>query len=138
MSFSTLLLLDTHAWIWWAEQEPRLPRILKETIENHEGVVAISSATIYETITLVRKQRIKLNYETGDWLHRATYGAGIEVIPLDAAIARMAGLLPFHHGDPLDRLIIATAICHDGQLASLDSQFPHYEELTGRLISGKE
>ncbi len=131
------LILDTHTWIWWVQQESCLPVALKETIENHDGSVAISSATLYETIVLVRKGRLRVNTETEEWLHRATDGAGIDVIPMDAEIAREAGKLSFHHGDPIDRLIIATAICRNALLASLDSQFPRYEGLEGRLLSGR-
>ena len=43
-------------------------------------------------------------------------------------------LLPAIHGDPLDRLLIATACCLDAQLASLNEKFRAYPQLTGRLI----
>jgi PIN domain nuclease of toxin-antitoxin system len=138
MTASAVLLLDTHVWIWWVEQDRRLRQALRDMIEGHEGIVAVSSATIYETIILVRKNRIVLNREPDDWLEHATHGANVEVMPLDAAIAWQAGNLPFHHRDPIDRLIIASAICRDALLASVDSQFPHYEALAGRLISGKD
>ncbi|MBF0143012.1 MAG: type II toxin-antitoxin system VapC family toxin [Magnetococcales bacterium] len=138
MSVPIMLLLDTHVWIWWAEQDRRLPRALKEKMEEHKGILAVSSATIYETLTLARRNRITLNRATDDWIERAIYGADIEIIPLDGEIARQAGNLPFHHGDPIDRLIIATAICQKALLASMDSQFPHYEALAGRLITNKD
>ena len=137
MSSPIMLLLDTHVWIWWAEQDRRLPRALKEKMEEHEGILAVSSATIDETLTLARRNRITLNRATDVWIERATHGADIEIIPLDGAIAKQAGNLPFHHGDPIDRLIIATAICQKALLASMDSQFPHYEALAGRLISSQ-
>lgn len=137
MSYQDILLLDTHVWIWWVEQDRRLPMALKDKIEEHEGILAVSAATIYETITLARKNRVTLNRATDDWIERATRGADIEIIPLDASIAKQAGNLPFHHGDPMDRLVIATAVCQNTLLASMDSQFPHYEALAGRLISNQ-
>ncbi|MBF0179129.1 MAG: type II toxin-antitoxin system VapC family toxin [Magnetococcales bacterium] len=135
---SGILLLDTHIWIWWVEQDPRLPTALQEKLDEHEGVLAVSAVTIYELITLVRKNRIALNQPADAWIERATRGADIEIIPLDGSIAEQAGNLPFHHGDPMDRLIMATAICRNTLLASMDSQFPHYEALAGRLISDKD
>ncbi|MBF0185781.1 MAG: type II toxin-antitoxin system VapC family toxin [Magnetococcales bacterium] len=138
MSSSSILLLDTHIWIWWVEQDQRLPMVLKNKVSEHEGVLAISAATIYETITLVRKNRIALNRSTDDWIDRATRWADIEVIPLDASIALQAGNLPFHHSDPIDRLIIASAVCQNALLISMDGQFPLYEALVGRLISNKD
>ena len=75
-----------------------------------------------------------MNRDIGDWIERATRGAEVGVLPLDANIAQQAGNLPLHHSEPLDRLIIASAILHDAQLASADSKFPAYEELSGRLL----
>ncbi|MBF0160135.1 MAG: type II toxin-antitoxin system VapC family toxin, partial [Magnetococcales bacterium] len=112
-------------------------RGLRNRIDEHEGVLAVSAATIYETITLARKNRITLNRATDDWIERATRGADIEIIPLDASIAWQAGNLPFHHGDPIDRLIIASVVCQNSLLASMDSQFRHYEALVGRLITNQ-
>jgi PIN domain nuclease of toxin-antitoxin system len=137
MISSGVLLLDTHVWIWWIEQDGRLPRLLTEAIENFDGVVAVSTATIYETIILARRKRIELNRDIGDWIEHATRGADVGVLPLDSNIAQQAGNLPLHHSDPLNRLIIASAILHDAQLASADSKFPAYAALGGRLISGR-
>jgi PIN domain nuclease of toxin-antitoxin system len=46
-----------------------------------------------------------------------------------------AGLLPYHHKDPADRFIIATAIHHDMKIVSFDGVFPSYNELNDRLIT---
>jgi PIN domain nuclease of toxin-antitoxin system len=56
-------------------------------------------------------------------------------MPITAPIAIHAGLLPYHHKDPADRLIIATAIHHDMKLVSFDGAFPAYIELKDLLIS---
>jgi PIN domain nuclease of toxin-antitoxin system len=42
--------------------------------------------------------------------------------------------LPEHHKDPVDRIIIATAVEHQAQLLSVDGRFPDYHELTGLLV----
>jgi PIN domain nuclease of toxin-antitoxin system len=132
------LLLDTHVWIWWAEQDNRLPHALRDLIQDYAGAVAVSAASVYELAILAQRKRLTLNRETDDWIERATDGAGIEVLPIDAAIAQQAGNLPLHHCDPLDRLIIATAFRRQAKLASVDSQFPSYDVLKGLLITGKE
>ena len=136
MNSDALLLLDTHVWIWWADQDRRLPQALKRMIRDHDGTVAVSAASVYETIILARRGRIELDRDVDDWIERASCGADIAILPLDAAIAHDAAHLPWHHGDPIDRLIIASAIHHDALLASVDSKFPAYEALGGRLISG--
>ncbi|MGZ8218847.1 type II toxin-antitoxin system VapC family toxin [Methylomagnum sp.] len=134
MNADSLVLLDTHVWIWWVEQDDRLPKRLAEIVEDQDNRITISAVSIYELTYGAHRGRIRLNREVDDWIKRATVGADIAVMPVDAAIARRAGHLPPHHGDPLDRIIIATAIQVDARLASLDTAFPAYRELDEHLI----
>ena len=66
-------------------------------------------------------------------MHALT-GSGIDVIPIEQNIAKIAAQLPEHHKDPADRIIIATAIYHQATLLSLDTKFPLYTELNQLLI----
>ncbi|MEQ1635816.1 MAG: hypothetical protein ABL903_03930 [Methylococcales bacterium] len=72
-----------------------------------------------------------------EWLHTATVEAGIKVFDTSYEIACQAAMLPLHHGDPMDRIIIAATLCHSAFLASVDSKFSAYEMLQGKLITGK-
>jgi len=56
------------------------------------------------------------------------------LLPITPQIAGMAVDLPEHHSDPQDKIIIATALSHEGQLMSADRKFPLYEELARRLL----
>ncbi|CAK0753647.1 Type II toxin-antitoxin system VapC family toxin [Gammaproteobacteria bacterium] len=138
MNEKSLLILDSHAWIWWIDQDGRLPRKLREFIDDYGEEIAVSAASVYEITILVNRGRIQLSRKVDDWIMRSTRGVDIGILPINGIIAQHAGCLPLHHGDPLDRLIIASAIHHDALLASVDSKFPSYEELNGRLISGKD
>ena len=134
MSGAPLLLLDTHIWIWWIEQDQRLSDSIRRAIEHSATSVLISAVSVYELSVLVHRNRIRLTQDIGYWLQQATDGVDISVVSVDQEIARIAGLLPAIHGDPLDRLLIATACCLDAQVASLDEKFRAYPQLTGRLI----
>lgn len=134
MSETPLLLLDTHIWIWWIEQDRRLPDSIRRAIEGSAASVLISAVSVYELSVLVYRNRIRLTQDIEYWIQQATDGADISVISVDREIARMAGLLPAVHGDPLDRFLIATACCLDAQVASLDEKFRAYPQLAGRLI----
>lgn len=129
------LVLDTHIWIWWIEQNSRLPNYLKAIIENSETTVAISAVSIYELLRAVARDRLQLNVSPDEWLEKATHGVDLTVLPVTFDIATIAARLPAIHGDPLDRLIIATALCHQSQLASLDGNFAKYPELQGLLAT---
>ncbi|MEI6414943.1 MAG: type II toxin-antitoxin system VapC family toxin [Pseudomonadota bacterium] len=138
MRVEPILILDTHIWIWWIEQDDRLPNRLQQLIRDFDGTVAISAASVYEMTLLAQRQRIKLSLDIDDWIRHATQDVDIDILPVNATIAQSAGCLPLHHGDPLDRIIIASALHHDAILASRDGRFPDYDVLKERLITGKD
>ena len=129
-----MILLDTHIWLRWLLQTEPLPIRLVEQIEQAD-IVTVSAISCWEVVMLERKQRIKLPLPVEQWLKEATTGSGVEVLPITCDISCLAGTLPEHHKDPADRIIIATALCHNLKLMSLDSIFPDYQELAERLIT---
>lgn len=89
----------------------------------------------WEMVWLVEHGRIALQLPVSDWLSQVE-ASGVAVISVSRAIATRAVLLPEHHKDPVDRIIIATAVEHQAQLVSVDERFPDYQELTGLLVKG--
>ncbi len=129
-----MILLDTHIWLRWLLPTDPLSVKLVDKIE-HAEVVFVSAISCWETVMLVQKRRIVLNQPVEQWLTEASTHSGVEVLPITCQISRVAATLPEHHKDPADRLIIATALCHDLKLISLDRMFSGYQELTERLIA---
>ena len=82
-----------------------------------------------------KRPRIELPVPLNQWLDAALHGSDIQVIPITSEIAHLACILPEHHKDPADRLIIATSIVNQNKLISFDSAFPNYQELTDPLIT---
>ncbi len=137
MSDSDWLILDTHIWVWWVKHDRQLsPSIVRKLVESR-AELAISSASVYEAALQIRRGRVEIDLSLDEWLHAATVEAGIKILPVNTEIAARAAVLPLHHGDPLDRIIIATAVHYDAMLVSVDGQFPRYEALAGRLISSQ-
>lgn len=130
-----MLVLDTHVWLWWSDQDTRLPRWLAARIADPAMPIALSAVSVYELSLGVGRGRIVLNRPLADWIQQTTLVAGIQVLPVTAAIAHLAGQLPRHHLDPLDRLIIATALTQQARLASLDGKFLLYAELAAILVN---
>jgi len=131
-----MLLLDTHIWIRWQNQQSGnfpLSENLIALIETAESI-GISAISCWELGQLVKRQRLQLSLCLEEWVAAALEG-GIQVIPIDRYIAIKASQLPEHHRDPADRIIIATTLVCNTSLVSLDSIFPSYEELENRLIS---
>lgn len=129
-----MIVLDTHIWVRWLDPTAAaLPSGLIDRIETAE-VLAISAITCWEVACLSRRGRISLQLPLAEWFEQGLQGSGVVCLPIERKIASRAALLPEHHRDPADRLIIATALEHDAQLISLDERFADYTELMAKLI----
>ena len=117
-----MILLDTHIWIRWLLPSQPLPINLIEQIEQTETIM-ISAISCWEV--LEKKQRIKLPLPVEQWLQEASTGSEVDVLPITCDISCLAGILPEHHKDLAERIIIATALCHNLKLMSLDSILPN-------------
>lgn len=117
------LLLDTHFWIWWLT--PRSPLKLAERnaldVAAEAGGVYLAAISLWEAQLLHSKQRLQLPLPFSDWLTRATESRVLTVLPLDRDVVVAGNGLPSRfHGDPADRLIVATARTHGIPLATRD------------------
>jgi PIN domain nuclease of toxin-antitoxin system len=119
------VLLDTHVLIWWFREQKRLsPRVLR-TISESRNTVLISPASGFEIAT-------KENMGKLDWrpfvvdLDRWIEEAGFVAQPITLEHSVRAGLLPFHHRDPFDRLLVAQAQSLNVPILSVDSVLDQY------------
>jgi PIN domain nuclease of toxin-antitoxin system len=127
------LLLDTHVWLWYAEGNTdrlRLASIKKlDDARQRDGLV-VSAISIWEVGILSAKGRIQLSVPLRDWVHDALGAAGIRFAPLDASAAAESTLLPGElHGDPADRMLVATARTQNLPLATRDDDILRYGKL---------
>lgn len=100
-----------------------------------QSTMAVSAISCFEVSLLVKQGKLELPLPIDVWFTEALSGSGVECMPVTCDIARQSVALSSVHKDPADRIIIATAIVHDGLLASIDSVFPAYPEIDGRLIA---
>jgi PIN domain nuclease of toxin-antitoxin system len=129
-----MIVLDTHIWLWWvnADTELLVPARAKQ-IEQCD-LVGVSAISCFEVAWLAHHGRIVLPCAKEQWFEKALEGSGIRLLPITPEIADIAVVLPEHHSDPQDRIIIATALSHDAKLMSSDRKFPIYNELAERLL----
>lgn len=124
------LLLDTHYWIWLQSGETArfTPAILK-AIEraSSSGNLLLSVISVWEIGMLESKHRIHLHMPCEQWVAEALATPGLVVAPLtpEIALASTRLLAPFH-GDPADRIIVATARHHRARLLTRDRTIRAY------------
>ncbi|MFQ5953493.1 MAG: type II toxin-antitoxin system VapC family toxin [Kiloniellales bacterium] len=119
----TPLVLDTHVLLWLVNKTGDLARRTVGRIDRaaDRGDVVVSAIAIWEIAMLVRKGRLKLGESTRDWVAQALSRPGVRMSPLTPEIAIESEELPGRiHGDPADRIIIATARALDATLVTRD------------------
>ena len=126
------LLLDTHAWIWLmnGNREAFSNRCLK-AIESaaHDGCLNVSPMTVWEIGMLEAKKRIRLGMDCLVWIQNALAVPGTHLCPLSPEIAVDSTRLPSSfHGDPVDRLLVATTRIMQLTLVTRDEKILRYGE----------
>lgn len=124
------LLLDTHVWLWTLQGgHPLLsPRVLN-TINDVSlgGVVWMSAISVWEVALLDAKRRLSLRQPVLEWVDVALGKPGARLLPLEPAIAVDSTRLPGDpHGDPADRILMASARVTGAPLVTCDSRILQY------------
>lgn len=127
------LLLDTHVLLWVLNDDERLGPKAKKRVEREaaRGAVAVSAMSFWEISLLTLRKRVSVT-PSGAALRAHVLGLGVQELPMDGAIADLAGRLSSRHGDPADCVLVATALEHDLSLVTADGKLL---ELGGGLKS---
>ena len=128
-----MIVLDTHALLWFDGGDNRLGRNARRTIANgiSQGEIAVSAISIWEVGMLIDKQRIDLRLGLGGW-RETLNNQGLIELPVSGYIAERAATLQNIHGDPADRIIIATALEHQA-LVTADRRILNWEGELDRI-----
>jgi len=125
-----VILLDTHAWLWWLAAPDRLSARAREEIAG-AARLGVSTLSAWEIATLHRRGRISLDRDVKLWVREALAEPRVVALAPSADIAIAAASLDpdAFPGDPIDRLIYATArdvdavlVTRDGALRAFDPQ----------------
>jgi PIN domain nuclease of toxin-antitoxin system len=117
-------VLDTHVLIWFLTGHPHLKKPALSAMEaaaTSEGLF-IPAISIWEIGMLEAKGRISIAGGASAWVRRALQLPGLHLAPLQPEISLSAAALPDFHGDPADRMIVATAVYLGFPLATADQK----------------
>ncbi|HWA54378.1 MAG TPA: type II toxin-antitoxin system VapC family toxin [Solirubrobacterales bacterium] len=118
-----MILLDTHVLVWLASARERLSATAEEAIDSDQKL-AISTASVQEIAYLVARGRLSMDRPVETWVRDALNVHEVRALAATVSAAIRAGSLdPIEfHGDPVNRLIYATAVEHDARLISADGR----------------
>jgi PIN domain nuclease of toxin-antitoxin system len=123
------LLLDTHALVWLMEGTARLSRTARQLAEEaaKDGLLRVSAISLWEIATLESKGRISFDRDCQTWVNEMLASPGLHLVPLTPEIAVQSTRLPGTvHGDPADRILIATARVLNATLLTADAKIRAY------------
>jgi PIN domain nuclease of toxin-antitoxin system len=118
-----LLLLDTHAFLWWNADDRALGPRAREAIADPGNVVYVSAATAWEIAVKRRAGKLEAPGEIADWIR----DDGFSDLAIEVEHAVASAELPEHHRDPFDRLLIAQARLEDLTLVTSDVEIVRYD-----------
>jgi PIN domain nuclease of toxin-antitoxin system len=117
-------LIDTHIWIWWLAGQKNLPQKNRDYLDGMAGKgtpPCLSAISLWEAQMLACKGRLALDIDFPTWLMMASDPEVVRILPIDASVVIALNALPDRfHGDPADRMIVATAIVHKLTLMTAD------------------
>ncbi len=126
-----MIILDTHIWIWWVDENPKLKDPHREQISEfeHEGL-GVSAISCWEIAKSVAKGRLEFSLPVAEWFEIALAQTNTHLIPLLPIISVESTQLPGKfHQDPADEIIVATARVHNSPLAKYDSKISKYDHV---------
>ena len=124
-----LAILDTHVWLWLMEGDPRLAGNIARSLEASAaaGKLRITTLSLWEVAALEAMHRVQLRVPVGIWLDDALATPGLSMIEIDPTIAAESVRLPgAFTGDPVDRLLVATARTHSATVYTADPDIIAY------------
>lgn len=118
-----ILLLDTHALLWWLADDPKLADAARRSVADPVNDVLMSAASIWELEIKRRAGRVDAPSD----ILGALLAAQIDALPVTSADAVEAAGLPAHHRDPFDRMLVAQAMRLDAVIVTRDRALAAYD-----------
>ena len=121
------LLLDTHAFVWWLANSPKLSKAARDHIAAPENTVYLSAASAWEISTKARIGRWPEAVPLVGLFPGVIEANGFEPLAITVRHANHAGSLTAAHADPFDRMLAAQAALEGMALVSLDPAFAEFD-----------
>lgn len=119
------VLLDTHTFLWWANDDPRLSAHARQGIGDATDAF-LSIASCWEIAIKVSRNKLTLPKPIDRLVPEQLGLNGFQLLQVDLDDVARVATLPFHHRDPFDRLLVAQALDDELTVVSADPIFQKY------------
>ena len=120
------LLLDTHTFLWFVNDNPKLSNHLKDLIEDTNNISYLSIASLWEMSIKFNLGKLTLDPNYEEFVEREVTTSTVRLLNIELEHLKINATMPFYHRDPFDRLIIAQSIAEDIPIVSIDLAFDRY------------
>ena len=120
------LLLDTHTFIWYVTDNPRLSANVKRLIEDENNEKLVSIASIWEMAIKHSIGRLNFSLPFMEFVRQQLDVTNIGLLEINLNHIEVVASLPLHHRDPFDRMIIAQSMAEQIPVLSVDAIFDAY------------
>lgn len=117
------LLLDTHTFLWWLDDSPKLGPHARAAIGDGGNVVFVSAASAWEIAVKRASGKLDAPGDIAEWITKSDFSG----LPIEVEHAVSAAELPQHHRDPFDRMLIAQAQLEELTLVAHDDEIGKYD-----------
>ncbi|MBN3944075.1 type II toxin-antitoxin system VapC family toxin [Nostoc sp. NMS9] len=122
-----MIILDTHIWIWWVDNNERLNQKYRDWIEEYQSQgLGVSIISCWEVAKLVENRKLAFSISVEDWLAAALVYPGVQLLELTIPIIVESTKLTGFHRDPSDQIIVATARINGCPLLTVDTKILAY------------
>lgn len=120
------LLLDTHAFLWFVLDDPKLSSPARDAIASESNEILVSPASYWEIAIKISLGKYRLSTTFEQFWDTGIGHNDMTVLPIEVRHTARLIDMPFHHRDPFDRLVIAQALAEHLHLISADPRFDLY------------
>ena len=119
-------LLDTHTFIWFVTDSPRLSTRVKELIEDEYNEKLLSTVSIWEMAIKHSVGKLNFGVPFPKFIEQQIQLNSLDLLPIEISHINAVSILEFYHRDPFDRLLISQALVENIPILSVDIAFDAY------------
>lgn len=119
-------LIDTHTFLWFVTNDSKLSHDALDLIENDANAIFLSIASLWEMGIKFSIGKLKIHKPFQEFVDEQIHVNQLQLLNIEPSHITMVSILPFHHRDPFDRMLIAQAITEKMSIISADTAFDSY------------